>query len=185
MSLQTTAGLVSGGVAVGGGQREAALQDLHERHAGELWRFAMRLTHDRQMSEDIVQEVLLKAWKDPNLGQRDEAAARAWLFTASRNLIIDRWRSAASRHEQRIEEPPEESVGDATSVVLDRWLIAEALSSLSLEHRSVISAAYYEGRSVSDISARLRIPEGTVKSRLHYGLRTLRLALQEKGVTRP
>jgi RNA polymerase sigma-70 factor (ECF subfamily) len=185
VSLQTATGRVSGGVFVGGGQREAALQDLHDRHASELWRFAMRLTHDRQLSEDIVQEVLLKAWKDPSLGQRDEAAARAWLFTASRNLIIDRWRSAASRHEQRIEEPPEESVGDATSVVLDRWLIAEALSSLSVEHRSVISAAYYEGRSVADISARLRIPEGTVKSRLHYGLRTLRLALQEKGVTRP
>jgi RNA polymerase sigma factor (sigma-70 family) len=89
-----------------GGQREAALQELHDRHASELWRFAMRLTHDRQLSEDIVQEVLLKAWKDPSLGQRDEAAAR-WLFTASRNLIIDRWRSAASRHEQRMEDPPE------------------------------------------------------------------------------
>jgi len=184
MSLQTTAGLVSGGVAVGGGQREAALQDLHDRHAGELWRFAMRLTHDRQMSEDIVQEVLLKAWKDPNLGQRDEAAARAWLFTVSRNLIIDRWRSAASRHEERM-DPPEESAGDSTSVVLDRWLIADALASLPVEQRSVINAAKYEGRSIADISARLRIPEGTVKSRLYYGLRTLRLALQEKGVTRP
>ncbi|MGH3338367.1 MAG: sigma-70 family RNA polymerase sigma factor [Propionibacteriaceae bacterium] len=170
---------------MGAGQREAALQELHDRHAAELWRFAMRLTHDRQLSEDVVQEVLLKAWKDPSLGQRDEAAARAWLFTASRNLIIDKWRSASSRHEQRIEEPPEEGVGDATSVVLDRWLIAEALGSLSMEHRSVINAAYYEGRSVADISARLRIPEGTVKSRLHYGLRTLRLALQKKGVTRP
>ena len=84
-----------------------------------------------------------------------------------------------------MEDPPEESSGDATSVVLDRWLIAEALGSLSMEHRFVINAAYYEGRSVADISARLRIPEGTVKSRLHYGLRTLRLALQEKGVTRP
>ena len=78
----------------------------------------------------------------------------------------------------------EEAVGDSTSVVLDRWLIAEALSGLSAEHRTVISAAYFEGRSVADISARLRIPEGTVKSRLHYGLRTLRLILQEKGVTR-
>ena len=55
----------------------------------------MRLTQDRQLSEDVVQEVLLKAWKDPGLGQRDDGAARAWLFTASRNLIIDRWRSAA------------------------------------------------------------------------------------------
>ena len=143
----------------------------------------MRRTHDRELSEDIVQEVLLRAWKDPSLEQRDQAAARNWLFTASRNLIIDRWRRAASRHEQRMEDPPEESAGDATSVVLDRWMIADALGSLSMEQRSVTNAAYYEGRSIADISARLRIPEGTVKSRLHYGLRTLRLALQEKGVT--
>ena len=151
-------------VGCGSGPREAALQELHDRHASELWRFAMRRTHDRELSEDIVQEVLLRAWKDPSLGQRDQAAARNWLFTASRNLIIDRWRSAPSRHEQRMEDPPEESAGDATSVVLDRWLIAEALGSLSMEQRSVINAAYYEGRSVADISARLRIPEGTVES---------------------
>ena len=96
----------------------------------------------------------------PGLGERDDGAARAWLFTASRNLIIDRWRSAANRHELATEEPVERQTADATSVVLDRWLIAEALSGLSIEHRTVISAAYYEGRSVADISARLRIPGG-------------------------
>jgi RNA polymerase sigma-70 factor, ECF subfamily len=64
-------------------------------------------------------------------------------------------------------------------------LITEALSALSVEHRAVISAAYFEGRSVADIAARFGIPEGTVKSRLHYGLRTLKLILQENGVTRP
>jgi RNA polymerase sigma-70 factor, ECF subfamily len=179
------AGRGSGQREAGLQEREAALRELHDRHAGELWRFAMGRTHDRQLSEDIVQEVLLRAWKDPSLGQRDQAAARAWLFTASRNLMIHRWRRAASRHEQRMENPPEESAGDATSVVLDKWLIAEALASLSTEQRSVINAAYYEGRSIADISARLRSPEGTVKSRLHYGLRNLRLALQEKGVTQP
>jgi RNA polymerase sigma-70 factor (ECF subfamily) len=168
-----------------GSQQEAALQTLHERHAPELWRFALRLTHDRELAEDVVQEVLLKAWKDPGLVGRDPAAARAWLYTATRNLIIDRWRSASSRHELRSVEPPERSEADATNVVLDRWLIAEAFGSLSDEHRSVITAAYYEGRTVADIAGRLQIPEGTVKSRLHYGLRTLRLILQEKGVTRP
>lgn len=169
---------------MGAEQKQAALRELHDRHGGELWRFAMRLTHDRQVAEDVVQEVLLKAWKDPQLGQRGEAAARAWLFTASRNLIIDRWRSAASRHELGTGEAPEGSVGDATSVVLDRWLIAEALQSLSVDHRAVVAAAYFEGRSVADIAGRLRIPEGTVKSRLHYALKTLKLVLQEKGVTR-
>ena len=84
-----------------GGRGKPHLQELHDRHAAELWRFAMRLTQDRQLAEDVVQEVLLKAWKDPGLGVRDDGAARAWLFTASRNLIIDRWRSAAARHEQR------------------------------------------------------------------------------------
>lgn len=168
-----------------GGQREAVLADLHDRHAAELWRFAMRLTHDRQLAEDVVQEVLLRAWKDPGLVDRGDGPARAWLFTACRNLVIDRWRSASSRHELRTGAPPEGSVGDSTSMVLDRWLIAEALSELSVDHRAVISAAYFEGRSVADIAARLHIPEGTVKSRLHYGLRTLKLILQEKGVTRP
>ena len=169
----------------GSGQREDALQELHDRHAGELWRFAMGLTQDRQLAEDIVQEVLLKAWKDPGLGQRNRTAARAWLYTATRNLIIDRWRRAASQHEQRMQDAPEQSVADATSVVLDRCLIAEALAGLSAEHRCVINAAFYEDRSIADIAARLRTPRGTIKSRLHYGLKTLRLALQENGVTSP
>ena len=154
-----------------------------DRYA-ELLRFAMWRTRGRQLSEDIVQEVLLRAWKDPGLGQRDQAAARAWLFTASRNLIIDRWRSAASRGEQRMEDPPRKSAGDATSLVLDRCCSLRHLPAFTEQH-SLINAAYCEGRSIADISARLRSPERTVKSRLHYGLRTVRLALQEKGVTRP
>lgn len=163
--------------------REAALQSLHDRHAAELWRFALRLTHDREQAADVVQEVLLRAWKDPQLAQRDDAAARAWLFTATRNLVIDRWRSAQSRHEVTAGDVPERSEADATARVLDRWLIAEALSTLSAEHRAVIGAAYFEGRTVADIAGWLGIPEGTVKSRLHYGLRMLKLRLQEQGVT--
>ena len=59
--------------------------------------------------------------------------------------------------------------------------MADALGVLSALHREVITAAYYEGRSVAEIARALQVPEGTVKSRLHYGLRSLRLALQEKG----
>ncbi|WP_345504186.1 sigma-70 family RNA polymerase sigma factor [Pedococcus ginsenosidimutans] len=175
---------VDGGGEVEAAQRQAALQGLHDRHAPELWRFAVRLTRDPQLAEDLVQESLLRAWRDPQLGGRSDAQARAWLFTVVRNLVVDRWRSAASRHEVAGLDWVDPVTGDRTGEVLDRWLIADALGSLSADHRRVVAAAYYEGRSVAEIAAELRIPEGTVKSRLHYGLRSLRLALQEKGVTR-
>jgi RNA polymerase sigma-70 factor (ECF subfamily) len=142
------------------------------------------------MARDVVQDVLLRAWRHPEIaGSDDERATRAWLFTVTRNLVIDRWRSAAHRYEtvtdaQTLAEraPARE---DASSTVLDRWLIADALAGLSPEHRAVIVAAYYEGRPAAEIARTLGVPEGTVKSRLHYGLRSLRLLLQEKGVTAP
>ncbi len=165
--------------------QDAALRDLHDRHAPELWRFAMRLTRDPQVAEDVVQEALLRAWRDPGLTSRSEAASRAWLYTVVRHLVVDRWRSAAARHETTVESVAEPGVTDRTAEVLDRWLVTEAIGQLSRQHREAVTAAYYEGASIADISARLGIPEGTVKSRLHYGLRSLRLALQEMGVTGP
>jgi RNA polymerase sigma-70 factor (ECF subfamily) len=61
--------------------------------------------------------------------------------------------------------------------------VADALVELSPEHRAVVVGAYFRGRSVAELAAEEGIPAGTVKSRLHYALRALRLALQEKGVT--
>lgn len=164
-------------------QRETVLQGLHDRHAAELWRFALRLTRDPQVAEDLVQEALLRAWRDPGLLERPEQQSRAWLFTVVRHLVVDRWRSAAARHELTGADLLDPGEADRTGEVLDRWLVADGLASLSQDHRRVITAAYYEGRSVAEIATELRVPEGTVKSRLHYGLRSLRLVLQEKGVT--
>ncbi len=171
----------------GAAEPAAALRQLHEQHGAALLGFASRLTHNPDLARDIVQDVLLRAWRHPEVVTSDEHDARAWLFTVTRNLVIDRWRSAANRYETVVDVQTltqRAPVGeDASSTVLDRWLIADALSSLSPSHRAVIVAAYYEGRSVAEMARQLGVPEGTVKSRLHYGLRALRLALEEKGVT--
>ena len=67
---------------------------------------------------------------------------------------------------------------------LDRLLIADAMAQLSAEHRAVIERSYYRGWTTTQTAADLGIAEGTVKSRLHYAVRALRLTLQELGVTR-
>lgn len=165
---------------------DALLRALHDEHARPLWRYVVSLTHDGALADDIVQETMLRAWRHPQVLDQSEGSARAWLFTVARRLVIDERRSSRAVHELTTEELPElgDAEDDGSEAVLDRWLIGDALASLTREHRAVIVHAYYAGRSVAEIAGQLGIPEGTVKSRLHYGLRALRLALQEKGVTR-
>ena len=62
-------------------------------------------------------------------------------------------------------------------------MVAEALTHLSADHRAVLLECYYRGRPVAEAARRLGVPEGTVKSRTHYALRALKLALEEMGVT--
>lgn len=162
----------------------ALLRALHDQHAPALWRYVVRLTGDDRLAEDVVQETLLRAWRRPHILEQDEPAARAWLFTVARNLVIDEKRSARVHREFTSDAVPEGASADQTNAVLDSWLVTDSLAQLSAEHRTVLVHAYYGRRSVADIAAELDIPPGTVKSRLHYGLRALKLALQERGVTK-
>ncbi|QHC67334.1 sigma-70 family RNA polymerase sigma factor [Rathayibacter sp. VKM Ac-2759] len=159
------------------------LRALHDEHSAALWRFVLRLTGDRHLAEDVVQEALLRAWKHPEILAQGESAARSWLYTVARNLVIDDRRSARHAREFGTDEVPERAHADRTDQVLDAWLLSDALSGISHDHRAVIVHAYYGGRSVSEIAELLGIAPGTVKSRMHYGMRALKLALQERGVT--
>ncbi|PJJ71908.1 RNA polymerase sigma-70 factor (ECF subfamily) [Diaminobutyricimonas aerilata] len=164
--------------------RPELLKALHDEHAPALWRYVVSLTRDHALSEDVVQETLIRAWRTPRVLE-EPAGARSWLFTVARNLVVDHWRSARSRHELPTDELPERVQSDQVDAALDSWAIADALLAITPEHRAVVVLAHYGGHTVADIAERLGVPPGTVKSRLHYGLRALRLALQERGVTRP
>jgi RNA polymerase sigma-70 factor (ECF subfamily) len=163
----------------------ALMQVLFDEHAAALWRYAMRLTGDRARAEDVVQETLLRAWQHPGVIDDSERSARAWLFTVARNMIIDERRSARFRNEVApLETAPEDTGPNEVDSALDRLLIGDAMAQLSADHRAVIRRSYYLGWSTAQIAADLDIAEGTVKSRLHYAIRALRLTLQEMGVTR-
>ena len=157
---------------------------LYDAHAPSVWRYVVHLTGNPSGADDIVQETLLRAWRSPRILAQEPESTRAWMFTVARNLVIDEARSAKRRHEIGVAETPDRAGSDGTDALFESLLVEEALAGLYYEHRAVIVHAYYGGRSIAEVARRLGIPEGTVKSRLHYGLRALRLALQEKGVTR-
>jgi RNA polymerase sigma-70 factor (ECF subfamily) len=169
-------------------ETEAALMKaLYDEHAAALWRYALRLTRDANRAEDVVQETLLRAWQHPEVIGDTERSARAWLFTVARNMIIDEQRSPRIRKfGGSLDESsaPEQSAPDEVDSALDRMLIADAMAQMSPEHRAVIERSYYRGWTTAQTAADLDIAEGTVKSRLHYAVRALRLTLQEMGVTR-
>ena len=167
------------------GESEAALmRQLHDEHAAALWSFCLRLTgQDAARAEDVVQETLLRAWRKSSALDQSQGSLRAWLFTVARNIVIDEWRTKRSRSELSVADVPDvPDEADHTDGLILSWMVAEALSTLSAEHRAVLLECYYRGASVAEAARRLGVPEGTVKSRTHYALRALRLALDELGV---
>ncbi|HLU32960.1 MAG TPA: sigma-70 family RNA polymerase sigma factor [Natronosporangium sp.] len=163
----------------------ALLRTLHEEHGDALQAYAQRLCHgDRQRAEDLVQETLLRAWRHPSSMDPSQGSVRAWLFTTARNLAIDAWRRRNARVSEVVTDQVPEPVPDVDEAerAVEAWTIAEALNRLTPAHREVLMECFYEGRSVAEAASRLGIPPGTVKSRTHYALRALRVALEEAGV---
>jgi RNA polymerase sigma-70 factor (ECF subfamily) len=167
------------------GDNAELLRVMFAEHGDALFAHALRLSSgDRQRAEDLVQETLLRAWRHPEALDPDRGSVRAWLFTTARNLAIDSWRRRSVRVGEVVTDVlPEPPSDDETDRTVEGWLIAEALARLSPVHREVLVECFYQGRSVAEAASRLGVPPGTVKSRTHYALRSLRLVLEEMGVT--
>ncbi|WTG88045.1 sigma-70 family RNA polymerase sigma factor [Kitasatospora sp. NBC_01560] len=171
--------------APGGVPDEDLMRALYRDHAGPLFGFVLHLVAgDRQRAEDVVQETLVRAWR--NIHRLDPAAGslRPWLVTVARRIVIDGHRSSLARPREVGPSPLELlPAEDELDRALRLMTISEALGDLSEAHRRVIAETYLMGRTVNEAAAELGIPAGTVRSRVFYALRSLRLALEERGVT--
>lgn len=160
------------------------MRALHDEHAQALWTYALRLAGgDAGRAQDAVQETLLRAWRHPEVLDPTRGSARGWLLRTVRNVLIDDWRSRQARPEVVTDDLPEVASPDTADTAVQGWLVADALRRLSTPHREVLVECFYRGASVTEAADRLGVPPGTVKSRTHYALRALRLALEEMGVT--
>jgi len=162
------------------------LRELYRRYSRELYGFALNALADRELAEEVVQDVFARAWRRAADYDSQRGSVRTWLYAIARNRIVDARRRAAARPGLARSEPgdtPAELDSELEQAVL-RWQMAAALTRLSPQHREVIRLAHYGGLSLREISERKGIPLGTVKSRTSYALRTLRLILDEMEVGR-
>jgi RNA polymerase sigma-70 factor (ECF subfamily) len=163
---------------------EHLIRALYLEHGQLLESYARRMTGgDFGRAQDAVQEVLVRAWRHPEVLDGQRGSTRGWLMRTLRNVLIDEWRARSARPETITDQPPEKGVADGVDEALQSWLVAEAVGHLSPAHQEVIRECYFAGRSVAEAAERLGVPAGTVKSRTHYALRALRAALLEMGVT--
>jgi RNA polymerase sigma-70 factor, ECF subfamily len=163
---------------------EAGVRDAYRAHGAELFRFAVQSLHDRGLAEEAVQETFVRAWRHCDRYDAAVASLRTWLFAIVRNVIIDMARARSVRPGLAPGEDPGTQVVDLTDhadAVLTTWQLDEALGRISPEHRVAIVETNYRNRPYAEVAAELGIPVGTLRSRVFYGLRALRLALEEMG----
>lgn len=163
---------------------EHRIEVLYEQFGGPLLRHVRKTTgNDLQWAEDVVQETIVRAWRNSARLHWEPSLIWAWLLTVARRIVIDGRRRKSARPPEV--EPPEAdtiSVPDGCDRALSAIVVADALRNLSEEHREVIEQTYLRDRTISEAAEILGIPPGTVKSRLYYGIRALRELLREKGV---
>ena len=110
--------------------------------------YATRLLGDRAGAEDVVQEALIRAWRNPDVLTNGKGSTRGWLLTVVRNLVIDRVRARAARPAEVAEDPDTQpSARDHADLVAASVTVQAALRELSEEHRVVVEQLYLEGRT--------------------------------------
>ena len=160
----------------------AALGVLVERHHGPVLGYLYRLTGGRQLAEDLAQETFLALLRDRKAATYSpERPFKPWLYAIATNLARDHFKSAAARH--TADEPEEallalhdDAPGPEERAVAteEGRRVAAALGRLGEEYRVAVLLRFYQGLSLQEIADALRIPLGTVKSRLSVGTRRLR-----------
>ena len=174
----------SGPAGVTGGEADIDITALYLTYRAPLMAFVLRLSGgDRQHAEDVVQETMVRAWREAGRLDLTGPSLMPWLTAVARRIVID-------EHRRKRARPPETGQGTATDTSVDdhttatvlRVAVADAMCQLTSSHRQILHETILRDQTVGKAAEALGIPVGTAKSRIYYALRVLEGVLTERGL---
>lgn len=169
---------------------QAAFAQLYDRYAPLLYSMVLRIVRETTEAEDVLQEIFLTIWNKASSFDEAKGSVYTWIVTIARRKAIDRLRSKEIVNRgERLHDDAVTGIPDAAymtnplnAAIGNEYeaLMRTALATLSDEQRTVIEMSYYEGYTQEQISQRLHVPLGTVKTRMRQGLIKLREYLHDR-----
>ena len=163
---------------------QAALGALYERHGASAYGLARRVLADETLAQDVVQEVFLTVWRDPERYDEQRGAFATWLLTVTHHRAVDavRREEALRRRQTAAEllevwQSPRDAVDDAVWTGLRGERVRAALVDLPPPQREALALAYFGGYTQREIAGLTGAPLGTVKTRMLAGMRRMKDAL--------
>ena len=160
---------------------EDVLRDAFVSMGGEMLGFARQSLFAKELGDDAVQETFARAWRSRGSFDPSKGSLQTWLYAIERHVIIDLMQQQTRLATDLLDNESDGGSVDGLEDAIVSWQVEDALKRLHVDHRSVIQELYLNGRSGPEVSALLAIPEGTVRSRAFYALKSLRVLLKEEG----
>jgi RNA polymerase sigma-70 factor (ECF subfamily) len=176
----------SAAARAGGERATTAFERLVEPHRSALRAYVLRLTEgDIAVADSVVKETLYRAAQEPARYPQRPTAVRPWLVLTARNVLRDGERYAPAGHDDRPDSSraPEERSPEPAAPLPATTIVA-AMEELSSLHREVLVELFYGGVSLEDAATDRGVPVETVKSRLYFAMRALRIVLDQQVADR-
>jgi RNA polymerase sigma-70 factor (ECF subfamily) len=159
---------------------QKAFAELYDRTASRVFGLVKRLLRDHAQSEEVTQEIFLEIWQSATRYDPGKGGAMAWMLTMTHRRAVDRVRASQSSRDRdtrigiRDFAPAFDSVAENVEITIESERVKEAMKRLTELQRQAVQLAYFGGYSHSEVSQMLKVPIGTVKTRLRDGMIRLR-----------
>lgn len=168
---------------------QTAFSELYDRYSALVYTMVLRVVKATDEAEDLLQEIFMQIWNKSSLFAQEKGSVYTWIVTIARRKAIDRLRSKDIINKGQSLDDANNFIAipdvaysanplHATISSEYETMMRSGLAELSVEQRTVIELSYYEGYTQEQISKRLNVPLGTVKTRMRQGLMKLRDTLE-------